>query len=109
MPNPAVATRLKHYREFPARYGLVPVEDPLIGDTVAFECDMASNSDWGVWLWNKNVPALRNTRAVSKSVSLGMMLRKARWRLPSGCSLLVTARLSGSLSSPGWRAPLGSG
>src|SRR3546814_16761431 len=30
MQNPAVATRLKHYREFTARYGLVAVEDPLI-------------------------------------------------------------------------------
>src|SRR3546814_19672041 len=39
MPNPAVATRLKHYREFPARYGLVPVEDPLIGAPISLECD----------------------------------------------------------------------
>lgn len=76
-PDAKVAGRLKHYREIPARYGLVPVEPPVIGDNVAFECDMASNSDWGMWRWNKNVPALRNTREVSQSVSLGMMLRKA--------------------------------
>src|SRR3546814_5844823 len=76
-PDAKVAGRLKQYREIPARYGLVPVEPPVIGDNVAFECDIASNSDWGMWRWNKNVPALRNTREVSQSVSLGMMLRKA--------------------------------
>src|SRR3546814_17373113 len=86
MPNPAVATRLKHYREFHARYGLVPVEDPLIGDTISFECDMESNSAWGMWRWNKNVPALRNTRAVSQSVSLGMVLRRSEERrVGQGC------------------------
>jgi len=49
----------------------------LIDDNISFKCDMASNSDWGMWRWNKNVPALQDTRAVCQSVSLGMVLRKA--------------------------------
>lgn len=76
-PDSGVAGRMKFYREMPARYGLVPVDIPAVGDQIAFECDMASNSDWGMWRWNKNVPALRDTRAVCQSVSLGMILRKA--------------------------------
>src|SRR3546814_1705979 len=41
MPNPAVATRLKHYRELPARYGVDLVGQPFIGDTTSFEIGRA--------------------------------------------------------------------
>lgn len=75
-PSPAVARRLQHYRELPARFGLEMVEPPAFDGAPVFRCDMASNSDWGMWRWNKTIPALRDTRAASQSVSLAMVLRK---------------------------------
>lgn len=75
-PNAGVESRLKMYREMPSKYGLIPIEGPVISDAVTFRCDMASNSDWGMWRWNKSVPALYETRRVSQSVSLGMVLKK---------------------------------
>src|SRR3546814_15759679 len=88
-PDAKVAGRLKHYREIPVRYGLVPVEPPVIGDNVAFECDMASNSDWGMRRWTKPLPAIRNTREVRQAVSLSMQMQIGRaswwaWRFRYG-------------------------
>jgi hypothetical protein len=76
-PDAAVAGRLRLYRELPARHGLALVDPPAIPDAPAFRCDMASNSDWGMWRWNKNVPSLYETRRTHQSVSLAMVLRKA--------------------------------
>ena len=76
-PDEAVSRRMKLYRDIPARHGLLPVAPAAIGDEIAFRCDMASNSDWGMWRWNKNVPALEETRRACQSVSLGMVLAKA--------------------------------
>src|SRR3546814_16911650 len=71
-PDAKVAGRLKHYREIPARYGLVPVEPPVIGDNVAFACAIQSKSDWGMWRWNYTVPASLTTPEVSQIVRLGI-------------------------------------
>src|SRR3546814_19113230 len=58
-PDAKVAGRLKHYREIPARYGLVPVEPPVIGDHGPSECDMESHRARGMGRGNKNGHALR--------------------------------------------------
>lgn len=74
--DPAVDRRLKFYRELPERFGLTLVEPPAITGAPVFSSDMASNSDWGMWRWNKNVPSLYETRRDCQSVSLAMILKK---------------------------------
>lgn len=56
--------------------GFVFVEPPALARPAHFRCDMASNSDWGMWRWNKNVPALQDMRRTSQSVSLAAIFRK---------------------------------
>jgi hypothetical protein len=75
-PDPRMKRRLEMYVEQPAAHGLVLVEPAKLPPSLAFRCDMASNSDWGMWRWNKNVPTLESVRRVSQSVSLALVLRR---------------------------------
>lgn len=65
------------YIAVPAKYGLTPVEPVKIPARLSFRCDMASNSDWGMWRWNTNRPQLTQVRRRSQSVSLGMVLKRS--------------------------------
>lgn len=76
-PDPAVARRLDAYLELPRKHGLDLVDRPGFHGAPAFRCDMASNSDWGMWRWNKAVPHMADTRRTHQSVSLAMVLKKA--------------------------------
>ncbi|MCB5188970.1 class I SAM-dependent methyltransferase [Methylobacillus caricis] len=58
-------------------HGFVFVSPPALARPASFRCEMASNSDWGMWRWNKNVPALQDMRRISQSVSIAMMIQKA--------------------------------
>ena len=49
----------------------VEIERPL-----RFRSRYASNTDYGMWLWNKAVPRLALRRSYSQSVSLGVVLEK---------------------------------
>lgn len=74
--NASTGARLRNYLDIPAKYGLRPISEPRFVNDTSFQCDMASNSDWGMWRWNKAVPALYEVRRTSQSVSLAMIVRK---------------------------------
>lgn len=76
-PNSSLDGRLGAYRDLPVKHGLEFIDPPALPRSPTFQCDMASNTDFGMWLWNKSVPTLAERRARSQSVTLGMLLRKA--------------------------------
>ena len=75
-PKDALENKIDRYLDIPKKYGLFPVSEPTLARPVVFECNMASNSDWGMWRWNVNVPALKETRLNSQSVTLKYVLEK---------------------------------
>lgn len=44
--------KIDRYLHIPRKYGLTMVEQPALERPVVFRCDMAANSDWGMWRWN---------------------------------------------------------
>lgn len=75
-PNPSLEEKIKQYEEQPISAGMRFSSPPSITKPVIFTSDLASNSDWGMWRWNKIAPSLQKKREVSQSVSLAMMLTK---------------------------------
>ncbi|OFW99855.1 MAG: hypothetical protein A3E78_09365 [Alphaproteobacteria bacterium RIFCSPHIGHO2_12_FULL_63_12] len=69
-------TRLDFYLNGPIANGLRFKTPPSLHRPLTFRCDMASNSDWGMWRWNQNVPSLAEKRATHQSVTLWMELEK---------------------------------
>ena len=74
--SPTDEARLDFYLSGPLANGLRFKTPPSLHRPLAFRCDMASNSDWGMWRWNKNVPHLRGMRATNQSVTLWLELEK---------------------------------
>jgi hypothetical protein len=75
-PRDGLEHKLDRYLSVPVKYGLVPTSDVSLSRPVVFTSDMASNSDWGMWRWNVNVPALSETRRNSQSVTLKYILHR---------------------------------
>jgi len=74
--NPDLDRKVELYKSLAAKHGLRLSKPSTIRYPVVFRCDMASNSDWGMWRWNIISPALLETRKISQSVSLAMTVIK---------------------------------
>lgn len=75
-PNINLERKIDLYIAEPIKFGFCFIDEILLKRPVVFNCDMASNSDWGMWRWNKISPLLAENRATNQSVSLAVVLQK---------------------------------
>ena len=75
-PNAYLEEKINQYIQQPMNAGMHFYEQPSLKRPIVFTSDIASNSDWGMWRWNKNSPKLQKTREISQSVSLSVILTK---------------------------------
>lgn len=75
-PNLNLESKIDQYIAEPIKYGFSFNEEILLKRPVVFKCDMASNSDWGMWRWNKISPTLAAHRATNQCVSIAVVLHK---------------------------------
>lgn len=75
-PAAHIESRLDLYLRLPRQSGFEFVRPPEIKRPLTFTCDMASNTDWGMWNWNRFYPAMKEVRRNHQSVSLGCLLTK---------------------------------
>jgi hypothetical protein len=75
-PAAHVESRLDLYMRLPRENGFDFVRPPAVKRPLAFTCDMASNTDWGMWNWNRYYPEMKAVRRNHQSVSLGCLLKK---------------------------------
>lgn len=74
--NSGLEKKIEMYKSVSSQFGLVLENPETLGYPIIFQCDMATNSDWGMWRWNKISPTLVKTREISQSVSLAMIVVK---------------------------------
>jgi hypothetical protein len=75
-PNLNLERKIDQYIYQPLEFGFSYNEEIQLKRPAVFTCDMASNSDWGMWRWNKISPLLVKSRSICQSVSIALILKK---------------------------------